>query len=213
MTHPALHPRRDDHGRTVALERPHAPSPLSTWTDPAAAATAVPDQAPPPAVNGLAFTPWAPPADDAGWEALAGDGAGDPPFTPVRGHATAGAVVLEPDGRVWLVSPSNGFGGYAHTFPKGHPHRGASLRATALKETFEETGLAVRLGPVLVDLERTTSTTRLYLAERTGGEPGAMGWESQAVHLVPLADLADWADHPRDRPVLQALARLRNGRP
>jgi hypothetical protein len=33
-----------------------------------------------------------------------------------------------------------------------------------------------------------------------------MGWESQAVHLVPRALLADFLTHPNDLPLLQALA-------
>ena len=32
---------------------------------------------------------------------------------------TSGAVLVETDGGGWMVSPSNRFGGYANTFPKG----------------------------------------------------------------------------------------------
>jgi hypothetical protein len=36
-----------------------------------------------------------------------------------------------------------------------------------------------------------------------------MGWETQAVHLVPMSQLAAFVDHPNDKPVLQALQALR----
>lgn len=39
---------------------------------------------------------------------------------------------LEPDGGVWLVAPSDGFGGYRTTFPKGRVEPGAALQATAI---------------------------------------------------------------------------------
>jgi hypothetical protein len=32
-----------------------------------------------------------------------------------------------------------------------------------------------------------------------------MGWESQAVHLVPMAMLAAFASHPNDQSVINAL--------
>jgi ADP-ribose pyrophosphatase YjhB (NUDIX family) len=97
----------------------------------------------------------------------------------------AGAVVVEPDGRVWLVSPTNQHGGAQATFPKGTVTT-LSLGATALKEVFDKTGLQIELMTHLLDVDRTTSFTRYYLARRIGGTPAAMGWRSQAVHLVPL---------------------------
>jgi ADP-ribose pyrophosphatase YjhB (NUDIX family) len=158
----------------------------------------MPDGPRPERLNGLPVSPW----DDAprnlgAWAAV--DGQGDfPEPPPPKGHLTAGVVILEPDGRVWTVSPSNAFGGYVNTFPKGHPDPGLSLRATALKEAFEETGLQVALTGWLADVTRTTSLARYYLARRLGGDPAAMGWESQAVHLLPLEQLAAHLTHPKD---------------
>ena len=97
----------------------------------------MPDQ-----VNHLAIAAWTDATSDAaGWQHLAGDSTFDePPMKTAAGLAPAsGAVVIEPDGRIWVVSPSNGFGGYLHTFPKGKldQKKGLSLRANALKEVFE----------------------------------------------------------------------------
>ena len=49
-------------------------------------------------------------------------------------------VILEDDGRVWVVHPSNGFGGYPATFPKGTLDPGMLLRAAAIREAYEESG-------------------------------------------------------------------------
>ena len=69
-------------------------------------------------------------------------------------------VVVEDDGRVWVVSPSNAFGGYVNTFPKGKLDPGMGLRANALKEGFEESGLQVVLTGFLCDSVRSTSVCR-----------------------------------------------------
>jgi 8-oxo-dGTP pyrophosphatase MutT (NUDIX family) len=82
---------------------------------------------------------------------------------------------------------------------------GLSLKANALKEVFEEAGLRVGLNAYLCDSERDTTVTRFYLARRLGGSPADMGWESQAVHLVPMGMLAAFASHPNDQSVINAL--------
>jgi 8-oxo-dGTP pyrophosphatase MutT (NUDIX family) len=105
-------------------------------------------------------------------------------------------------------APSNGFAGYQATFPKGTADAGMSLQTTALKETFEESGLQVRLIRHLIDVRRSQSYTRYYLARRVGGHPGAMGWETQAVMLVPRDQLAGVVTHPNDALILEAIDRL-----
>ncbi len=209
----SFHPCPDHHGQAVPIRQPHAPTLLSTWQDPTALATTVPLGPCPAVLNGIAVTPWTKaPTDVAGWRASDGSWLADEPPFPSHPHPTAGAVVLESDGRVWVVSPTNAFGGYTNTFPKGHPDPGLSLAATAVKETFEETGLHIRILAHLIDVVRTTSIARYYLAKRLGGSPAAMGWESQAVHLVPTSALAEFVTHPKDQPILQALAAHLNQR-
>lgn len=130
----------------------------------------------------------------------------EPAFKAPKGYrAAAGVVVREADDRSWLVAPSNEFGGYKATFPKGTVESGLSLQATALMEAFEESGLQVRLLRHLVDVKRSLSYTRYYLAERVGGNPADMGWETQAVMLVPAAELSGVASHPNDAAILMAL--------
>jgi ADP-ribose pyrophosphatase YjhB (NUDIX family) len=130
----------------------------------------------------------------------------EPPITPIPGKKIAsGVIVIEPDGRVWLVAPTNAFAGYIATFPKGTQDPDSSLQATAIKEAFEESGLRVRITGLYGDVERSASLTRYYFAERTGGNPADMGWESQAVHLVPRNHLYELLNQEVDHPIAQAL--------
>lgn len=210
---PVHHPRRDDQGRLVRIRQPSIASPLEQWLDPTAIAVTVPDGPAPALLNGIALAAWS--GFAAGGDAAAmadADGHGvfdEPPFEPPVGLApAAGVVTLEPDGRVWLVAPTNGYGGYKMTFPKGKLEPGLDLRTAARKEAWEECGLRVVLTAHLADVSRSTSHTRYYLARRIGGTPADMGWESQAVWLVPRLRLAEVATHANDRPLLAALAAL-----
>jgi 8-oxo-dGTP pyrophosphatase MutT (NUDIX family) len=195
----AHHPCSNDAGEPDVIHLPSLPTPLASWSDPAAVATVVPAGALPSVLNGIALAPCAlpPPAE----EAIA-----EPPFIlPAGLKAAAGAVVVEDDGRAWLVSPTNGFGGYAATFPKGRVDPGGTLQHTAVREVFEESGLVVRLDAFLVDLRRTQTYTRYYLARRVAGSPAMMGWETQAVHLAPLALLHEIAVHANDAALIDAV--------
>ena len=203
-----LHPDLDDRGRAVTIHSPHVPTPLGAWADPTAVAIVVPAGPMPYRLNHVLFRPWKKaPADALGWETRFGgeEVEEDPPFEPMGLQAAAGAVVVEPDGRVWLVAPTNGYHGYRATFPKGQVDAGFTLQACARKETFEETGLWVELVAHLIDLPRARGFARYYLARRRGGTPSAMGWESQAVHLVPLARLEAFLNRDRDLAIARAL--------
>jgi 8-oxo-dGTP pyrophosphatase MutT (NUDIX family) len=192
------HPCRNDDGELVVIHRPSSATPSAHWAESAALATAVPVCQMPASLNGLAFAP-----------APGAPGAGEPVeeaafVLPPGMKAAAGAVVIEDDGRVWLVSPTNGFGGYTATFPKGRVDPGGTLQHTAIREVYEESGLLVRLEAFLIDVPRTQTYTRYYIARRIGGCPSAMGWETQAVHLVPAARLEEIAVHPNDTAIIRA---------
>jgi 8-oxo-dGTP pyrophosphatase MutT (NUDIX family) len=208
ITMPTYHPHPDDQGKPVLLRQPHGATPLAAWSDPDRAATVIPGGDLPEALNGIAFQTWrdAPTTDD-GWNSVAGQLALDePPLKVAPGKApAAGVVIEEADGRIWLVAPSNAFGGYSATFPKGRVDGGVNLQACAIREAFEESGLRVAITGWLADANRTLTCTRYYRAVRTGGTPAHMGWESQAVHLVPRSALKAFVAHPNDLPLLKAL--------
>lgn len=207
---PAYHPRRNENGKLVALKSPSLPTGLDTWAKQGAMSCVVPQGAMPPTLNDIAFQSWsAAPTMIADWEALASQfRIEEPPFNAPNGYKrSAGVVVRESDGRIWLVAPSNGFGGYKATFPKGQLD-GRSPQAAALTEAFEETGLQVRILSHLIDVKRTTTYTRYYLAERIGGNPADMGWESQAVMLVPQEKLGQIADNRNEVAIIEALSNV-----
>jgi 8-oxo-dGTP pyrophosphatase MutT (NUDIX family) len=200
------HPQLDEHGHRHPIHAPSCEAGLARLADPQAGVTFIPGSRCADTLNGVAFAPCtraqidAAAAADTDATALA-----EPPFLLPPGlRAAAGAVVAEPDGRVWLVAPSNGFGGYTATFPKGRVDPGMPPQATAIREVWEESGLRVELVAWLGDFRRTQTFTRFYVARRVGGHPGDMGWESQAVHLVTLAQAAVLLNRETDRAVLEA---------
>ncbi|WP_306590621.1 NUDIX domain-containing protein [Geothrix sp. 21YS21S-4] len=202
----SIHPRPGEYGQPVTIKHPHTPTPLATWSDPTAVATAVPDGPMPPMINEVPLIPLGDPLPGrADWEERAQEmDFEEPPFDGEGSKPAAGAVVVEPDGRLWLVSPTNEYGHCKTTFPKGKAH-GMSLKATALKEVFEEAGLQVELFDHLVDVTKTTSRTRYYLARRKGGSPASMCWEMQSVHLVPLEKAKEMLNQPVDHQIIDTL--------
>lgn len=201
------HPRPDEKGNSVLIRHPSLATPSSSWADPVITAIFVPDGKVPLKLNGIAMNSWGPSKDFGAWE-IPAEGMEDyaePEFICSKSlQPAAGAVILEPDGRVWLVEPTNRFGGYQYTMPKGRTD-GKSLRATALVEVYEETGLAIELTHWLCDVDRSITRTRFYLAKRIGGSPAACGWETQACVLAPVTALSQLLTHPGDRQVLDAL--------
>ena len=204
------HPHLDHLGNKVPIGHPHQPSPLGSWEDPCQVATVVPRGPMPNRLNHVLVRPWKPaPTCAKAWETMSWDEEmadleGEPSFDAQGLQAAAGAVVVEPDGRVWLVAPTNAFGGAQFAFPKGHTDT-FGLRTTAIKEVYEESGLRVEILSHLVDVTRSTTRTRYYLARRTGGTPADMGWESQAVLLAPLEDLGTLLTQAVDHQIVDAL--------
>lgn len=213
MTATTMHPRRDDNGRVVPIWKPSLPTPVESWVDPRSVATVIPDGPMVPALNGIDFAPWLDhPRSHAEWQAVAGQlpDLQEPPLAKKLGYRlAAGVVIEEADGRIWLMSPSNQHGGYINTFPKGTIEHGLGPQATAIREVFEESGLQVVLTGYLMDVYRTRSVSRYYTGRRVGGNPAAMGWESQAVHLIPKAKLSALLLHPTDAGLLAALTGTR----
>lgn len=114
----------------------------------------------------------------------------EPMRVPKWAHASAGVVMIEPDHKVWVVTPENYYGSYRNTFPKGTVESGESLQETAVRETYEESGLLAKITGVLGDVQRGTSVARYYIGQRVGGSPAMAGEETYAVKLMDLHDRA-----------------------
>jgi ADP-ribose pyrophosphatase YjhB (NUDIX family) len=203
------HPKKNDKGIVVAINFPSAPTSTETWLNLDATATCLPEGQLPTTLNAVEMAPVSLARADLHRLAY-GRQFDEPEYHCPKGvEPAAGAVVVEPDGRVWLVHPTNGFGGNARTYPKGKTF-GQPLRETAVREAHEESGLLVELTGFLADSKRTTTYTRYYLARRVGGTPSDMGWESQAVSLAPFDALEDLLNSPLDQAVMAALGKQRD---
>lgn len=130
--------------------------------------------------------------------------ANEPPFDRnTLGLAiSAGVLIKEPDGRIWVYEPRGHFGGYEHTFPKGREERGLTMQQTAIKEAFEESGLLVEIEGFAMDIDKTTTRTRYYYAKRIGGDPSQAGWEAANVKLATKKDLEQLLNMPYDKSIL-----------
>lgn len=203
------HPSMGENGEPIEVKKPSQPSAPSTWHNPDAAATFVPDGDHPMSLNGAPMTAWRDhPRTVEGWDYLDGinEELDEPAFHAAPGKAvSAGVIIEEPDGRIWLTAPTNQFGGYQASFPKGTADDELSLQATAIKEAFEETGLKVEITGFVGDFDRTTSKVRMYKARRVGGNPARCGWESQAIHLVPKGLLYQYLNMWSDQSIAEAI--------
>ncbi len=199
-----FHPQRDENAHQVSIRQPWTPTDPADAHDSEKIASFIPCGPVPATLNGIALSSWADaPVTLASWANVGGQIAIDEPpiLLTSSKKAAAGVVIEEPDGRIWVVSPTNAFGGYRQTFPKGKADAGLSLQAVAIKECFEESGLRVQIVGLLRDFERSTSVARYYMARRIGGTPADAGWESQAVHLVPKAQLLTFLNIAADRKI------------
>ena len=203
-----LHPKPDDDGEPVWIRHPSLATPISAFADPNQIASVIPGGCVPQTLNLIPLTPWTEtPTTVHDWNTVAGQTLLDEPDLPRKPgmKPASGVIIIEPDQRVWLVSPTNRYAGYQTTFPKGTVEFGLNLQANAIKEAFEESGLKVEITGYLGDFKRSASMTRYYFARRTGGTPADMGWESQAALLVPKAQLADYLTNVHDHALLKAL--------
>lgn len=68
--------------------------------------------------------------------------------------------------------------------------------------------MAITLTSWLTDVPRSTSVCRYVLVRRIGGTPADMGWESQAVSLVPRDRLPEELCHSNDHSLFEALRHI-----
>jgi ADP-ribose pyrophosphatase YjhB (NUDIX family) len=155
----------------------------------------------PETLNGILLKQWHPPKSFKKIDGM--DTSLDEPTVSVpSGKAfSAGVLIREPDGRVWIVRPKGEYGGYKYTFPKGRVEGGLSAQATAIKEAWEESGLKVRITGYAGDYEGDTTLTRYYYATREGGDPHKFGEETEAVLLMPKSALSSFLNKERDKKI------------
>ncbi len=205
---PAYHPHLDENGKVVVIHRPHTETHPDTWHNSKSIATFVPNGSAPDHLNNVPIQKWDGYENNHGWNNHQIDPVNKfAPFEPDHNkYVASGIVMVEPDKRIWVTTPTNNFAGYKYTFPKGtHEPDSKSLAHTAIKEGFEETGLKAKITHTLGDYERTKSKCRMYVAHRESGCPTQMGWETQAMHLIPIDQAHHYIHHPVDLQILNDL--------
>jgi 8-oxo-dGTP pyrophosphatase MutT (NUDIX family) len=96
-------------------------------------------------------------------------------------------MIQEPDGRVWIVQPTNGFGNRKYTLAGGTVEPGLTDQQNALKEVWEETGLQVEITGYAGDFDDSNyrgaggRNGRLYIGKRVGGAPWDAKIESHII--------------------------------
>jgi 8-oxo-dGTP pyrophosphatase MutT (NUDIX family) len=194
-----IHPHMDEHGRTVAIRNPTAPTPAANWHKSDTIRTFPVGHPVPDHLNGIPFTNHSPEPSEPN------HGLEETPFNSREGKAkAAGVLIVEPDKSVWVAHPTNQFG-YRHTFPKGKLDGDEHPQSGAVREAREETGLHVQITGVLGDYERSTSSCRYYVGKRVGGSVANMGWESQAMSAVHIDQLEDHMHDPMDKQIARDL--------
>lgn len=200
-----IHPKLDSNGNEVHIRYPSTSSPIHHWEHPDAVAGVTPNEhsSVPKGLNGIPFKTTEAPED---WSKVDGKGSfSEPTMMNPNGKKIASGVIMKEGDKVWVVHPTNEFGGYSATFPKGKLDYGMDMRSNAIKETHEESGLKAELTGHAADIPRTTSYTRYYTGRRVDGHPADMGWESQKVSLVPIKNLHKVVTHPADQPIVNLL--------
>lgn len=87
-----------------------------------------------------------------------------------KGHHAFGGVLFDDEGRVLLREPTNHYGGYVWTWPKGQPEPGLSVAKVALKEVGEETGYVMDIvGALPGEYAGSTSSTACFFVGKAGG--------------------------------------------
>ena len=122
-----------------------------------------------------------------------------------------GGVLLDRKGRVLLLKPRGGFGGYAWTFPKGIVSGTETPEATALQRVHEETGWDAEIvAPLVGEYEGGRTKSRYFLmrpreqSSQASSETEELRWAEfeEAERLIQETSYAK--GRTRDRAVLSA---------
>ncbi|CAA9264348.1 MAG: hypothetical protein AVDCRST_MAG41-2564 [uncultured Corynebacteriales bacterium] len=132
----------------------------------------------------------------------------------IRYVACAGAIVHDDGGRLLLVRRGREPGRGLWSVPGGRCEPGEDAAAAAVRETYEETGLAVRATGLVGRVERPGPAGVTYLIDdvactllggtpRAGDDADEVGWVTAAeLAALPVTDglveaLAGWGVLPR----------------
>jgi SPP1 gp7 family putative phage head morphogenesis protein len=133
--------------------------------------------------------------------------------TPISSGKTDsyGAVIFDSQGRVLLREPTNHYGGYAWTFPKGTLETGSTPLKTAIKEVAEESGHKIQILSALPGKYKgTTSDLGMYVARSKSYNPKWMDketfqtrWATKEEAIQLISQSTNKTGRARDLKILQ----------
>ena len=122
------------------------------------------------------------------------------------GWAAYGGIIFKGD-RVLLRKPTNNFGGYAWTFPKGAKNRDETPEEAAVRETYEETGYVCQIvGKVPGIFQGTSSTTEFWIMTPVSQEEIPINPELG----FPETERIAWADYNTAQRLIAQTGQLGN---
>jgi len=136
-------------------------------------------------------------------------------------ESAAGIVCVSKDGqRVLVVRPTNGYGGYEFTFPKGRINKNENSQDAAKREFEEETGIPKNNLKNLKSIGKfkgTTTNTEYFVASMSdesvvdSAQPPVnpeLGFpEAEKVEWMWIEDALDNTQSNRDRTILRILSK------
>lgn len=101
-----------------------------------------------------------------------------------------GGVVLDNQGRVLLREPTNHFGGYVWTWPKGRPNPTDTPEQAAIREVYEETGYPVDIIMQIPGIfqAKSGSSRNIFYLMRVSGNQHKYDWETSAVRWATFEE-------------------------
>jgi len=127
-----------------------------------------------------------------------------------------GGVLIDAQGRVLLREPTNHFGGYVWTFPKGRPNKREPPVDAALREVREETGYRAQIVGRVPQCFQGTTGDNIYYVMRPLGNPGdfdaketqSICWATPEEARALIAKSTSSTGRRRDNDVLTAALKL-----
>jgi len=134
----------------------------------------------------------------------------------------AGIVIVDSkQERVLTIWPTNQYGGYMFTFPKGRIDRNETAQQAAQREFEEETGLSkedVKMGESIGTFSGTTTDTQYFLGSLTSDDivdnarppiNKELGFpEAEKVEWMYIEDFLDTTTSDRDRKIIMMLKKV-----
>jgi 8-oxo-dGTP pyrophosphatase MutT (NUDIX family) len=148
-------------------------------------------------LHGIPFTP----VKKDAWKKHKDKDLGEPDYPSDRPQRPAsGVVVLEDDGRMWIMEPTWHYGQQEHGFATGGVEEGLTAQQSARKEAIEELGFDVEITDWLGDVDTwPRSYRRYYIARRKSGQPTDAHYESDNVKLIPPGDMDTYFNKDYDK--------------